>query len=548
MNKTPLSANRRSLLKAASLTPLAASALLATEASAQDRRDTLIVANEFGPNMLDIHGVGANRPSYGVAWNVYDRLMTYGRKKLPNGSMMYDYSKLDPELAERWKVDTDGMGVTFYLRKDAKFHDGTPVTAHDVKWSFDRALGMGGFPNFQMKAGSLEDPAQFKAVDNHTFHVKFPRKDKLSMPDIAVPVASVYNATLAKKHATAQDPWAADWLKTNAAGGGAYKVASWKPGQELVLERYDDWKSGPLPKIRRIIQRDVPSAGNRRALLQRGDIDITYSLPPKDFADFAGDKGKVKVKVVSLPVENAIFYLGMNTSVAPFNNLKVRQAVAYVLPYDRIFESAFYGRGIKLSGGSNDAKTPTWPQPHGYKTDLAKAKALMAESGVGPIETTLSYDLGSATVSEPAAILMQEALAQIGIKTTINKVPGANWRAALLKKDMPLMLNRFGGWLNYPEYFFFWAYHGQNAVFNTMSYQNPVMDKLVTNARFAESKPLYDGMVKDMIKLGHEEVPRIPLVQPVMDVAMQPNISGYTYWFHLEPDYRQLVKGPASAA
>jgi len=187
-------------------------------------------------------------------------------------------------------------------------------------------------------------------------------------------------------------------------------------------------------------------------------------------------------------------------------------------------------------------KSPTWPQAHGYKTDLAKAKQLMAESGVGPIETVLSFDLGSATVSEPASILIQEALAQIGIKITLNKVPGASWRAALLKKDMPLILNRFGGWLNYPEYFFYWCYHGQNAVFNTMSYQNPKLDKLITNARFAESKVLYEGMVKDMIRVVNDEVPRIPLVQPMMDVAMQPNITGYTYWFHLEPDYRQLVK------
>ncbi|HET6828761.1 MAG TPA: ABC transporter substrate-binding protein [Ramlibacter sp.] len=538
-NKQP-SLKRRSLLKAASLTPVAASALAAGQAHAQERKDTLIMANEFGPNMLDIHGLGANRPSYGVAWNVYDRLMTYGRKKLADGSTMYDYGKLEPELAERWKMDPDGMGVTFYLRRDAKFHDGTPVTAKDVKWSFDRALAMGGFPTFQMKAGSLEDPAQFKVVDDHTFHVKFIRKDKLSMPDMAVPVASIYNSTLAKKNATEKDPWAADWLKTNTAGGGAYKVAGWKPGQELVLERFDEWKSGPLPKIKRIIQRDVPSAGNRRALLQRGDIDMTYSLPPKDFSDFAGDKGKIKV--ASLPVENALFYLGMNTAKPPFNNVKVRQAVAYALPYDKIFDSAFYGRGIKMSGGSNDPKAPAWPQPHGYKTDLARAKQLMQESGVGAIETTLSYDLGSATVSEPTAILIQEALAQIGIKLSINKVPGANWRAALLKKDMPMIVNRFGGWLNYPEYFFFWCYHGQNAVFNTMSYQNATLDKLITNARFAESKPLYDGMVKDMIKFAHEEVPRIPLVQPMMDVAMQPNISGYTYWFHLEPDYRQLVK------
>ena len=140
------------------------------------------------------------------------------------------------------------------------------------------------------------------------------------------------------------------------------------------------------------------------------------------------------------------------------------------------------------------------------------------------------------------AVLIQEALGQIGIKTTINKIPGATWRAALLKKDMPLLLNRFGGWLNFPEYFFFWCYHGQNAVFNTMSYQNAKLDKVITNARFAESKPLYDAFVKEMIQIGYDEVPRVPLFQPTMDVAMQKDVQGYMYWFHLQPDFRQLSK------
>ena len=92
-------------------------------------------------------------------------------------------------------------------------------------------------------------------------------------------------------------------------------------------------------------------------------------------------------------------------------------------------------------------------------------------------------------------------------------MPGSNWRNELLKKSMPLFTNTFGGWLNFPDYFFFWAYHGQNAVFNTMAYQNAVMDKMITNARFAESKPLYDGMVKDMITLAHEQVPRILVME-----------------------------------
>jgi len=168
------------------------------EAAAQSRSDTLIVVVESGPNSMDIHGVGTNRPAYQASWNIYDRLMTFGVKTLPDGSKMYDYTSLKPELAESWQMAPDGMSVTFKLKKDARFHDGTPVTAKDVKWSFDRAVTVGGFPTFQMKAGSLEKPEQFEVVDDYTFRVKFLRKDKLTMPDLAVPVPVIINSELAR--------------------------------------------------------------------------------------------------------------------------------------------------------------------------------------------------------------------------------------------------------------------------------------------------------------------------------------------------------------
>ncbi len=532
---------RRSFLGTAGLAGLTALPHLGAHAQARPK-DVLVVANEFGPNSLDIHTVGANRPSYGVSWLCYDRLMTYGKKTLPDGRVVYDIDKLEPELAESWKIAPDGNSVTFKLRKNAKFHDGTPVTAKDVKWSFDRAVTVGGFPTFQMAAGSLEKPDQFEVVDEHTFRVTFRRRDKLTMNDLAVPVPCIFNSELVKKNATAQDPWGLAWTRNNVAGGGAFKVEAFRPGQEIVYVRYDDWKSGPLPKLRRVIQREVPNAGNRRALLLKGDIDITFDLPPKDFSELAKEGGNVKVS--STPIENSMYYLGMNVTKPPFDNPKVRQAVAYAVPYDRLYDNALYGRGIKLYGGTGQIKTTAWPQPTGYKSDIAKAKALLAEAGyANGFETTLSFDLGGATVGEPMAVLIQESLAQIGIKTTINKIPGATWRAALLKKDMPLLINRFGGWLNFPEYFFFWCYHGQNAVFNTMSYQNPKLDRMIDNARFAESRTLYDAFVKDMVQLAYTEAPRVPLFQPTMDVAMQKDVMGYQYWFHLQPDYRQLYKG-----
>lgn len=526
---------------------LATTAALATPAvhspaRAQGRNDTLLIVSESGPNNLDIHGVGTNVPGYEVSWNCYDRLITHGMKTLPNGTPYYDRDKIIPELAEDMAVGD--MSVTFKLRRDAKFQDGTPVTAQDVKWSLDRAVSVGGFPTFQMKAGSLEKAEQFVIVDDNTVRIDFLRKDRLTIPDLAVIVPCIVNAGLVRKHATANDPWGLEYTKQNTAGSGAFKVTKWTPGTEVILERHDGWKGGPPPKIRRVIWRMVPSSGNRRALLQRGDADISYDLPAKDFAEM---KAAGKLKLVSTPYSNGIQYIGMNVTKPPFDNLKVRQAVACAIPYDKIMEVVLFGLGKPMFGKADGDTEVAWPQPHPFNTDLDRAKALLNEAGYPDgFETTLSFDLGFADVNEPICVLTQENLAKIGIRTTLNKIPGSNWRTELNKKVLPLYTNVFSGWLDYPEYFFFWCYHGQNAVFNTMSYQSPAMDKLIDNARMAAATgdtATYDRSVRGFVDLAFTDIPRIPLYQPYVNVAMQPNVSGYQYWFHRRLDYRSLAKG-----
>src|SRR5580692_1329390 len=166
-------------------------------AKADARSETLLVVTEGGPNNLDIHGVGTNRPGYETSWNSYDR------------------DKFKLELAEDMNVGD--MSVTFKLKKNAKFHDGTPVTAKDVKWSLDRSVTVGGFPTVQMKAGSLSEKEQFVLVDDSTVRVDFAKKDRLTLPDLAVIVPSVYNSELLKKKATEKDPWALEYTKSNTA-------------------------------------------------------------------------------------------------------------------------------------------------------------------------------------------------------------------------------------------------------------------------------------------------------------------------------------------
>jgi peptide/nickel transport system substrate-binding protein len=326
--------------------------------AAEAPKDTLVIVSEMGPNGLDTMVPTANDHSRMVVWQAYDRLVSHGEKTLPDGTISYDAKVVTPELAESWDISDDKKTFIFHLRKNATFHDGAPVTAKDVKWSFDRAIAAGGFPAVQMAAGSFVNPNQFTVVDDYTFKISFDQPNKLSMPDLAVPVPVIVNSELAKKHATAADPWALDWVSRNDCGGGAFKVEAWTPGQQTIFTRFDEWKSGPLPKLRRVIFRQIASPGTRRALLEKGDVDMSVGLPPKDYAELATE---AKVKVIGVPIQNDLVFIDMNVKIPPFDNPKVREAMSYAMPYKEILSSALYGRATPMYDG-DPAKpyAPTW--------------------------------------------------------------------------------------------------------------------------------------------------------------------------------------------
>src|ERR1700693_3411279 len=213
-------------------------------AKGQARQEPLLIISESGPNSVDIRGVGTTVPGYEVSWNCYDRLISHEMKTLPNGVQYDERDKFKMELADDMNVGD--MSATFMLKKNATFQDGTPVTAKDVKWSLDRAVTVGGFPTFQMGAGSLTKPEQFVVVDDHTVRVDFLRKDRLTIPDLAVIVPCIVNSELVKKNTTEKDPWGLEYTKQNTAGSGAYRVVQWTAGTEVVMERNENWVGGPL--------------------------------------------------------------------------------------------------------------------------------------------------------------------------------------------------------------------------------------------------------------------------------------------------------------
>ncbi len=510
---------------------------------AETPKDVLIEVGEHGPNSLDPMTPAANELSQLVAWQIYDRLVTHGMKTLPDGKVTYDANKIEPELATSWELSDDGKTMVFHLRKDATFHDGSPVTAQDVKWSFDRAIAAGGFPAIQMAAGSYTDPNVFSVVDDYTFKISLPSPNKLSLPDLAVPVPDIVNSKLALAHATKDDPWALNWTRDHDAGGGPYKVASWKAGDQIVFDRFDGWKSGETPKIKRVVYREIESAGTRRALLEKGDVDVSVGLPPKDYAELAAAG---KVNVIGTLMQNEMFHVDMNVTMKPFDDKRVRQAIAYAIPYDAIMKQALYNRAVPMWGADPaTAFPPVWPTPSHYKTDIEKAKALLTEAGYPDgFKTELFLDMSQSTVQEPMALLIQEQLKKLGIEVTITKIPGSEWFAKMGSKSMPMDINYFYGWLDYPEYFFFWTYDGKNnSVFNTANYVNPDLDKLTASARFETlDKAKYDETVSKMISIVMDDTPRVPVAHLFSDIALQKNVKGYLYWFHTILDYRFVRK------
>jgi peptide/nickel transport system substrate-binding protein len=520
------------------LLALPAALLAARHAHAQTRADTLLVAVEAGQNSVDPQGLGVNQATLGITWNLYDRMVGFGTKMLPEGVLTYDFDTLVPELATKWEMASDNTSATFHLRPGATFHDGAAVTAADVKWSLDRAVSNPG-PASQMRAGGLEKPEQFVVVDQLTIRIDLPSRNPLAMPDLAVIQPSVLNSALCLKHATPDDPWALNWVRTNPAGSGAYTLDSWTPRQETVLVRNEKWASGKPPKFQQIVIREIPSGGNRRALLVRGDADLVPDLPARDVVDLIPDP---KLQILGVPMTNTFQYLGMNTRDKPFDDVRVRQAVAWAIPYETIFSTALHGRGRKLWGGASEPADLAWPQPFPYRTDPDRARALLAEAGLqGGFETTLSFDLGTASTDEPVALFVQEALAGIGIKAAIDKRPPGQLRGLIGQRALPFYIFQFGAWFDSVEYFFFLLYNGaMNAPSNGAAYANPEVDAAIRTARASTDPAVQTAARRTLIAAAMRDVPYVPLVQPYLNLAMQKGIGGFVNQFHRQIDFRVL--------
>jgi peptide/nickel transport system substrate-binding protein len=236
-------------------------------------------------------------------------------------------------------------------------------------------------------------------------------------------------------------------------------------------------------------------------------------------------------------------FIAMNSQMAPFSDARIRQAIAYALPYEQIFKSVFSGRGTPLYGGKPEAQPGIFPQASAFNLDLDQAKALLKDAGHAEgFETSLLYSAGKAAYFDPLSLAIRDALGKVGIRLSIERLPGAQFDEKTTARTAPMILENRVAWLSLPDYWFTAFYTGSQ-VSNLGNYANPKLDQMLKDLPGDASPEVYGEKTREMSKLVLTEVPMIPIRQGAVELVMSKGLSGYTYWFHGLPDARDLRRG-----
>jgi peptide/nickel transport system substrate-binding protein len=323
-----------------------------------------------------------------------------------------------PCLAESWSVSEDDKTYEFVLRKEVKFHDGDPVTAEDVKFSFERYRGA-AHDLMKSKVAAIETP--------DPQHVVFKLKE--AWPDFLTFYSSASGAgwIVPKKYV---EKVGDDRFKQAPIGAGPYKFVSFNPGVELVLEAFEGyWRK--VPSVNRLVMKVLPDEATRLAALKRGEIDIAYSIRG-ELADELVKTPGLTLKPVVLQAPNWLYFPEQWDPKSPWHDLRVRQAANLAIDREGMSKALFLGY-CKIT---NNAVVPYtfdfyWEPPNAVY-DPEKAKKLMAEAGfANGFDAGLLYcDSSYANMAEVGA----DNLAQIGIVTKLQPIERAGFFAGYSNK------------------------------------------------------------------------------------------------------------------
>lgn len=393
-------------------------------------RDTIVVVTpDQASNLVRDFGFTAGSDNQEVTNSLHAQLIRkpYVEEEGAN-VLVQDLYDFEPFLAEDYDVSEDGLTYTFYLREGVLSQQGNELDADDVIWSFKRKFETegSGMPGFY--APMLYDiDEQIQKIDDYTVSFTVDRAGHgfTLLGNLAENIGSIYDSEYLQEHATPDDPYAVAWgvedIMRSNVGFGAYMIESFTPDQEIVMVANPNYVEGELD-IQRIVRRVVPDAATRANMLVSGDADIAMDLRPADQAGFEDNPD------VFTPVASSNLYqsLTLNTQLAPFDQLEVRQALAHAIPYDDIVDDIYQGRAYFYPHLLDD-QAPHYdgsmlPE---YSYDPERAAQLLEDAGHSDgVSFTLTVPNATPALQD-SAVLIAAAAAEAGFDISISEVPSA---------------------------------------------------------------------------------------------------------------------------
>lgn len=481
--------------------------------------DTLTIAVPNAPGSWDQDYVAFDLIALALNKNYYPYMIDYGVKKI-GGASVQDTQRMVPVYAKSFTSSKGGRVWTLVLKKGLRFPSGNEVTAADVKWSKDRAFAAKANVAGVYRLIGLTRPSQVKVLDKYTvrFTQDYPSALTEQVQNISL---YVFDSKLMKQHATKADPWAKQWASQNPTNGGSYNVVSQKAGAEILLQANPTFPGVPKPAIKNVRLVISPSTANRRLQLEKGDVDLAIGLSRRDILDL---KGKPGIKLVTGP-SNEFLFVAMDVTKPPFNDRRVRQALAYAVPYQQIISSIYDGdarpsRSIVPLDMPGSSRTG-----YPYTYNPTKAKELLKAAGAENLDVELVIGQGDPD-QERVAVLLQSALKQVGVNVKIQALDPATLNDRRAKKQIQMQIASGQYWVNDVQYMV-----GTSLIpggfLNYSNYESPAITKLYNqSARTADQKKRLQ-LFGQMQRILGQDVPWLMLGQPNFALPMRTDVSGW---------------------
>ncbi|TKI63561.1 ABC transporter substrate-binding protein [Lysinibacillus mangiferihumi] len=421
--------------------------------------------------------------------------------------------EIQPGLAESWDY-VDDKTIVFKLRQGVTFHDGEPFNAEAVKFTFDRLLGEEGQKGPQYSNYTSINRVEVTGEYEVTMHLN-------SIDPVLLTKLSGYGAVIVPPKYIEEH--GAAYFDMNPVGTGPFKMTDYQRDKQVVIERYEDYWNKDAIKLDKVTFKVIPETATALAELQTGNIDIMTRLEVSQ-APSAEDTDFITLMDVATPTAYSIRF---DTSKAPVDDVRVRQAINYAIDKETIVKEILGGYGNLISSFQSELSFGYNKDLQPYPYDPEKAKKLLAEAKIAE-GTTLDFFIpGTDGTFKEIAQAVAFYLEEVGLKVSINSVENTTFQSELIPNGEAghMYKNGWGGWtLDFDNTAYLMYHEGE---FWNPSYKNDEVEQLLAKERATNDSAEREKIFKELTEVLYEDATEVNLYSEVEIYAVNKRVKNF---------------------